>query len=173
MTVDTGLDLERSLLDHIEGQFNRADSKAQFTLTIESVLMASTSFFQTGAAKSIFDASTPFLGRIAACLFVLMFILLVIATIYSVAAIIPRLTQPKEMPVNIFYFGSIVSQSEQEFIRTFDDHAKNFREMLLSEIYTSSLIAYRKYKLVRQSYLFLITSLFVWAGAQLLVLFSK
>ncbi len=159
------------LLEHIEGQLGRADSKAQFTLTIDAILLASTAFLSNGMAKPLIISSATILQNIVGISAILMLILLIVSTCFALSAVIPRLFPPKK-EMNVFYFESILSTSEEVFNQRFNSTTKqDFNKMILSEIYVLSLIAKKKYRLIQRSHQLLFGSLFYWVLAVLINFF--
>lgn len=133
-----------NLMQHIEGQLERADNKAQFTLTIEALLLASSTIWGSTVNQSPAIRSTTFLDNFILILSVLILIVLAISTIFAMLAVMPKLASPNKVN-NIFYFGSITQAEEN----TFTDLIKKYTDeeitaMLFSEIYALSEIAKRK-----------------------------
>jgi len=161
------LELGISILQHVESQLNRADSKAQFTFTLDTLLIASSAFFGQGVTSNAALSSTgPFLYLVAT-LSAAVFFALFISTIYALLAVIPRLTPKKNARNNIFYFGNIVQLKREDFVEDYLDKSQGeIQKMLMSEVYDLSIIAERKFSLVRVSHIFLFISLGFWSILQ-------
>jgi Pycsar effector protein len=154
------------LLKHLESQVSRTDTKAQFTLTVDALLIGSATFFGKGVAHSLLSAGTPIEENIIAVLSIIMFAALLVSTYLALIVIMPKLSPP-DIQFNIFYFSSILKLSEQDFITRYKntDH-KELENMLLSEIYAMAEIVQNKYKGIRKSHLFILVALGCWAFAQ-------
>ena len=154
------------LLKHIESQVSRTDTKAQFTLTVDALLIGSATFLGKGVANSLINPGAPVEEKIIAVLSILMFVALLVSTYLALIVIMPKLSPP-DVQFNIFYFSSILKLSEQEFIARYknSDH-KELENMLLSEIYALAAIVQNKYKGVRRSHYFILLALGCWACAQ-------
>ena len=169
------LELGISILQHVESQLNRADSKAQFTFTLDTLLIASSAFLgQEVTGNALLSSVAPLSHKTAALFTVAMFITLLLSTVYALLAVIPRLTPKKNAGNNIFYFGNIVQWKKENFIEDYANHSdRDIERMLRSEIYDLSRIAELKFSLVRISHIFLFFSLGFWSTVQMLVMFIK
>ena len=161
------LELGISILQHVESQLNRADSKAQFTFTLDTLLIASSAFFGQGVpGNAALSRTMPFLYLVAA-LSASVFFALFISTVYALLAVIPRLTPKMNARNNIFYFGNIVQLKRGDFVEDYFDKSQvEIQKMLMSEVYDLSIIAERKFSLVRVSHIFLFISLGFWSILQ-------
>lgn len=167
------VELGLTLLAHIEGQLNRADSKAQFTLTVNTLLLASTALVNEGIATTVLDTSASALPRLAGVSAILMFITLLVSTIYSLLAVMPKLTLPAK-DRNVFFFGAIVQMSEKTFFeRIRKTETKEFDEMVLSETYTLAGIATQKFLRIKYSHQLLLVAVIFWSVMQLLIMIQK
>lgn len=158
-----------NLMQHIEGQLERADNKAQFTLTIEALLLASSTIWGSTVNQSQTIRSTAFLDNFILILSVLILIILAISTIFAMLAVMPKLASPNKVN-NIFYFGSITQDEENSFtdlIKKYTD--EEITTMLFSEIYALSEIAKRKYELIQRSYYLLFFAIGLWTLTQILI----
>lgn len=167
------IDLGLALLQHIEGQINRADIKAELTLAIDALLVTSTIFLNDGMLlNSAWDRTGFSIDHLIATFSVLMFVSLFVSTYCAMLATIPKLTSPAQVSHNLFYFGSIASADEQEFIASFSEkQPEEVRVLMLSEIHALSSIAQRKFIRIRLSHLLLFFALAFWGIAQLLCVF--
>lgn len=181
-TTPDGLKLGITLLRHIEGQLSRADTKAQFTLTVDAILMASTTLLgKSIVINSITYTTAPSINQLIAVLSILMFTSLLISTVFALLAVMPRLTPASRVPNNLFYFGTIVQEgekkiqeSEKKFIEQFTKQSpEEIRQMVLSEVHGLARIARDKFKWIRMSHYLLFVALVFWAGMQVLAIFTK
>lgn len=167
------VELGLTLLAHIEGQLNRANSKAQFTLTANTLLLASATLLNDGIAATILDGSAPVLSRAAGISAILMFITLLISTVYSLLAVMPKLTLPAK-DRNVFFFGAIMRTDEKAFIdRIKKTEAKEFDDMVLSETYALAGIAQQKFLRIKYSHQLLLVAVGFWSIMQLLIMIQK
>lgn len=166
-------ELGLTLLAHIEGQLNRADSKAQFTLTANTLLIASATLLNNGVAATVLDYSAPLLSRVEGVSAILMFITLLFSTFCSLLAVMPKLTLPAK-DRNVFFFGAILRTDEKTFIeRIRKTEAKEFDDMVLSETYALAGIAQQKFLHIKHSHHFLLVAMVLWAVMQLLIMIQK
>ena len=168
--LDEQTNLALFLLDHIEGQLNRADTKAQLTLTADAFLVAVISRTGEGVFLSILDAGTPFLWRVEGLVRVLTIASLFASVYFAFTAIIPVLTGPKSKLRNLYYFGSIALMESKEFIKQFIVQKETqAREIILDEVHLLSGIASQKFSQLRMSHIFLVIALAFWLVNQLLL----
>lgn len=169
------LGLGISILEHVEGQLNRADLKAQFSFTLDALLIASSAFLGIGAVENVARINAPtFSHRMVAILGIAMFITLLISTVYALLAVIPRFTPSNRANKNIFYFGNIVRQQRTDFVEQYLDLSnQEIEQMLMSEIHDLSGIAKQKFALIRVSHIFLFFSLGFWAIIQMVILLIR
>lgn len=159
-----------NLMQHIEGQLERADNKAQFTLTIEALLLASSTIWGSTVNQSPTIGSMKFLDNFILILSVLILIVLVASTIIAMLAVMPKLASPNKVN-NIFYFGSITQAEESSFTHLIKNYTQEeITEMLFSEIFALSEIAKRKYELIQRSYHLLFFAIGLWAFTQILII---
>jgi hypothetical protein len=149
--VSESIDLELSIMENLEGLISQADQKAQFTLTVGAVLLASTTLLNTGQRIDTYLTISA----------LLMILALAVSVFFSLLAVIPRLP-PGNLPKNIFFFGSIIQSSEETFIEEYDEYLADVKPMILSEIYTLSSIQKKKLNNVRLSYIFLGIAIIIW-----------
>ena len=159
-------DVSLDLLKHIESQVSRTDTKAQFTLTVDALLISSATFFGKGVASSLASSSALTAEKLIAVFSIVMFVSLLISTYLALIVIMPKLAPPN-IPFNFFYFSSILKSSEKEFVNRYKNlDKKELENMLLSEIYALSAIVQNKYKGIRRSHYFILVALGCWAVAQ-------
>jgi hypothetical protein len=164
-----------SILQHVEGQLNRADSKAQFTFSLDTLLIASSAFLGLGAIDNVARINAPtFSHRMVVVLGIAMFVTLLISTVYALLAVIPRFTPSNRATSNIFYFGNIMQQQRRDFAEQYLSLSnQEIERMLMSEIHDLSRIAKQKFALIRISYVFLFFSLGLWAFIQMIILLIR
>jgi len=168
--LDEQTNLALYILDHIEAQLNRADTKAQLTLTADAFLVAAMTRTIEGVFISILSAATPFLWRLEALLRVLTMAALVVSVYYAFSAIIPILTRPKSMALNLYYFGSISAMRIPEYVERFvGQDQMQARQSILEEVHQLSIIANIKFTKIRISHLFLIICLIFWLANQVIL----
>lgn len=154
--MEKNLDLGLELLHHVENQLARADAKAQYTLIVDALLLVGVAF-TTAPASGVAHRVAMLLA--AAALF--------ISILFCLAVVMPKLNPPKE--VNLFYFSSILTLSEADFMARFRAlQAPEVETMLLSELYVLSAITQGKFLKIRRSHLALYVGLGLWALAYLL-----
>ena len=167
--IQDKLELGISILQHVEGQLNRADSKAQFTLTLDALLIASSAFLGSGAT-----GTAAFSSRMIPIIGIAMFVALLISTVYALLAVIPRFTPRNMANNNIFYFGNIVQQGKKDFAEHYLSQSyQEIERMLMSEIHDLAGIAKQKFSLIRISYIFLFFALGFWSALQMTILLTR
>ena len=169
------LELGISILQHVEGQLNRADTKAQFTFSLDTLLIASSAFLGLGAIDNAARINAPISShRMVAVLGIAMFVTLLVSTVYALLAVIPRFTPSNRANRNIFYFGNIVQQRRSDFAEQYLSLSnREIERMLMSEIHDLSGIAKQKFALIRTSHIFLFFSLGLWAIIQVIILLIR
>lgn len=158
------------LFEHIEGQINRADTKAQLTLAADALLAGILASLGKGAASSLLSNASPVLDRLADLFTVLMFLALVCSFYCALQVVNPHLRGSKRF--TLMYFSQIAQMNEHDFISTFANQSlDDLRESILAQVHTKARIAQYKFARVRWSVNFLIASLVFWAIIQLLLAF--
>lgn len=158
------------LMQHIEGQLERADTKAQFTMTINALLLATSSIWNIRINQIVDIKTAPFVDVLILFLSVLILLVLVVATVLAMVAVMPTLTLP-EKAQNIFYFGTIIKTTERTFLQYVKNYSRQgITAMLYSEIYALAAIAEKKYLLIKRSYFLLLGAVVLWGLLQFLVI---
>ncbi|HAE59320.1 MAG TPA: hypothetical protein DCG54_07400 [Anaerolineae bacterium] len=172
-TKTYNLELGLILLEHIEGQLNRSDAKAQFTLAANTIILGvSVVLSEQGIASKIFESSAGIAERLIGVLSIVLYFCLLHSTIFSLTAVMPKFDFPAKAD-NIFYFGSILGTPETAFSEKIKDlQAEELNEMLISEIYVLSSIAKTKFTKIKKSHKWLILAIAAWAIIQGIKLFS-
>lgn len=160
------------LFEHIEGQINLADTKAQLILAADALLALAFAPLIKGAAIRLFANATPILDRFVALFAIGMFITLVCSFFFALLVVRPSLRNRE--PTSLMYFGQIAQASEKDFIETFQTQSLDkLKEAVLTEVHAKARIAKRKFKRIRYSVNFLIAALILWTVVQLLQAFGR
>lgn len=171
--ADDQTDVARFLFEHMQGQINFADTKAQLTLAADALLAASVSPLVRGAALNLLDPASPVLIRVAGAASLLMFAALLLSIYFSLVVARPTLNV-RESQFSLFYFGHIARSSEAEFIARFTRSSPDeLRTAILAQVYAKAKIATRKFAASRVSLNFLFAALALWAVAQGLLAFVR
>ncbi len=161
------------LFEHMQGQINFADTKAQLTLAADALLAATIAPLGRGIALSLLDGSAPILTRALALVTALMIASLLISVYYSLIVARPVI-RVKGALKSSFYFGDIVAQEEAGYIQNFMAKTPDdLKKEMLAQVYAKALIAQRKFTASRHSLNFLVGALVLWAGAQVMLAFIK
>lgn len=172
------IELGLILLEHLESQLNRSDSKAQFTLAANTIILMVSSISinlaeHNGIACAVFDTSESISVRLSSALFVLLYFSLLHSTIFALSAVMPKFSFPSKND-NVFYFGSIIGTNESVFIQKIKNMSQEeLDEMLLSEIYVLASLAQVKFLKIKKSHRWLLIALAAWATMQGLIIFSN
>lgn len=158
------------LFEHIEGQINLADTKAQLTLAADALLAGTFAVLGKGAVSNLLSNTSPILDRLADLSTVLMFLALVCSFYYALRVINPHLQGSKRF--TLMYFGQIAQMDEDDFIDTFRNQSlSDLKASTLAQVHTKAKIAQVKFARASRSVNFLILSLIFWAISQLLLAF--
>lgn len=164
-------EMSKLLFDHIQGQINLADTKAQLTLAAGAILAALVLPLGKGVAFQLLG-STATIERLTAGIVILMFISLLASLYYALVAARPTLQLPEQRRT-LLYFGHIAELSEEEFISRFlRQTPQDINESILSQVWVKAQIANRKFTMIRWSLTFLILTVVLWAMVQLLLAFT-
>lgn len=156
------------LFNIIEAQITRADTKAGLVIAADSVFATALLLVSRGTLLALFNSSAPPPQRVAAIINLIVFVLLILSTLYSLIATRPTLKVRNDEP-SLFFFGRIASMEHKKFIETFslqDTH--DLRQAILTEVHNTAQIAARKFALIRRSIDFLIAAVSFWVLIQLL-----
>lgn len=166
--VDT-TQLATQLFEHVQGQINFADTKAQLTLAADALLAAVVAPQGRSLLGGLLDGSAPPLTRIAALLGLLMFASVLLSVYFALVVARPMLRVGGARP-SLFYFGTIVQHSEEEFIKAFvSQSSEDVRLALLAQVHARAKIAWRKFTAIQRSLDFLVAALVLWTVAQVLL----
>lgn len=161
-----------SLFDHIEGQINLADTKAQLMLAADALLALAFAPLIKGTAIRLLTNSTPVLDRLVALFTIAMFLALVCSFYCALLVVRPYLRSSQH--TSFMYFGQIAQASEKDFIETFlTQSLDQLKESVLTEVHAKARIARRKFIRIRHSVNFLIVALVLWTVVQLLQAFGR
>lgn len=163
------LQTEWVLVQLVEGQISRADIKAEITLTVNTLLIASTALIEKNiASHTLLNGGASLVERLVALFSMLMFASLLVSTYFSLLAVLPRIKSAGGLGDNFFYFGSISYRSRQDFIDSFSKKQQpEIKEMMLQQVHALASIAQRKFQLIRVSLLLLFAAVTFWALARL------
>ncbi|HKD77744.1 MAG TPA: Pycsar system effector family protein [Ktedonobacterales bacterium] len=177
------LKLARYLQEHIEGQINLADTKAELTLTADAFIGAIIFSLNRDALLSAFG-NHPLIDQIIALCALLTLGALLMSILFALFVALPRLSFAGTTP-SIFYFGYIARQNkdEQDFVEEFlygkaDKDGKRqglateqVSKFILHNAYAKAKIAAVKFARIRWSLLFLISTIVLIAinGSLLMV----
>ncbi len=170
------LKLARYLQEHIEGQINLADTKAELTLTADAFIGAIIFSLNRDALLSAFGNGHPLIDQIIALCAVLAFGALLLSILFALFVALPRLSFAGTTP-SIFYFGYIARQNknEEDFVQEFllgkADKAgvrpgltsEQVSRFILHNAYANAKIAAVKFARIRWSLLFLISTIVLMA----------
>jgi hypothetical protein len=166
-------ELAKFLFEHIEGQINRTDTKAQLIMAVDALLAATITSSGKGMTASLLDANSPVMNRLAAVPTLLMFVALLLSVYYALLVIRPKLRFSQKRQT-LFYFGHIVQWDEDEFIGKFLSlPSDEIIASILAQVYAKAQVAQHKFAGIHWSLNFLIAALILWAIAQLLLGFAK
>ena len=163
----------RLLYDHLDKQIELADGKAQLILAASTFMAATAASLITGIGLDMFGGTRPVLDLIAAVGTLVMTMTLLLTVYYALIVTKPALGFPRENQA-LFYFGYIVRQSEEDFIRKFlGQSPEELRESVLAQIYSKSQIASRKFHGIRMSLNYLFATFALWAAVRIMLAFVR
>jgi disulfide bond formation protein DsbB len=159
------------LFEHIEGQINRADTKAQLVLTADALLITAFTLSGSGITAAIAGNTAAARDIVSGVAELLVFVALITSIYFAIAASRPILHPPSQR-CNLFFFGHIAQLDEQTFIDTFTGQSEaEMRTSILAQVYAKSLIADHKFASVGRSTNFLIAALVLWAVMRIALVF--
>jgi hypothetical protein len=160
------------LFEHIEGQINLADTKAQLTVAADTLFLAAATTLGQGVLADVLNGAAPLVNRAMGALSIVMLALLVFSLLFALLATRPRLVGSKSP--TLYYFGAIAkSPHAEEYVASFlRQSPQDVTRSLATEIFAKAQIAQRKFVRVRASINCLIAALVAWAAVQLLTLLS-
>jgi len=162
-------DLTMQLFEHMQGQINFADTKAQLTLAANALLATAISPLSQEVIGGLLDSSAAPLPRITGFLGIGVFISLLLSVYFSLVVARPVL-RVSGASGSLFYFGNIIQHSEADFIQSFSNLRNDeIKAALLVQIYARSKIVWRKFTAIRHSLNFLVLSLVLWIAIQILL----
>jgi pycsar effector protein len=167
----SSLDLAKLLFDHMQGQINFADTKAQLTLAADALLAATIAPLGKGIALSLLDAGAPPLARILALVTAAMIVVLMLSVYFALSSARPVMRLKSATP-SLFFFGDITQQSESAFIQNFTTKLSgDLQREMLAQVYAKATIARIKFAAIRISLNFLVAALALWVVVQILIAF--
>ncbi len=156
------------LFNVVEAQITRADTKAGLVVAADSVFATALLLVSRGALRALFDSAALDAERLSAVVFLVVFVLLLCSTLFSLFAARPALNVRDEEST-LFFFGRIARLKRHQFVESFStQETTELRHAILTEVHNTSRIAARKFRLIRYSIDFLIAAVSLWAIIQIL-----
>lgn len=166
-------DLSANLFNLIESQITRADTKAGLILAADTVFATAASMLSKGVFLNLVDNAAPFNVRLTALLTVLTFAALLCSTIFALLVARPVM-QAHGAGGTLFFFGRISLMDHEEFIAKFTQQSSaEFRQSLLTEVYTTAQLARKKFMRIQYSLDFLIAAILLWGAIQIVAASSR
>jgi Family of unknown function (DUF5706) len=160
------------LFDHIEGQINLADTKAQLMLAADALLALAFAPLLKSATTRLLANSPSVLDFCVASFTIVMFLALVGSFYCALLVVRPYFRSSQR--TTLMYFGHIARSSEEEFISKFlAQSLDELKESVLIEVHAKAKIAKRKFERIRHSVDLLIVALVLWTVVQLLQAFGR
>lgn len=156
------------LFNVVEAQITRADTKAGLVVAADSVFATALLLVSRGTLLALSDSGAPVAERISAIVFLVVFVLLLCSTLFSLFAARPAL-KVRDEESTLFFFGRISRLKRQQFVESFSvQESAELRHAILTEVHNTSRIAARKFRLIRYSIDFLIAAVSLWVIIQVL-----
>jgi cobalamin synthase len=158
-TVEVAL----SLFEHIEGQINRTDNKAQVVLAADAIMLGWFSTQNPSLLQALLDGHASAVGRATSLLIALVFVGLFLSLAFGLLVILPR--AGKSAGLSLVYFGDIARRGEREFITAYLRQSDvEVMESVLAGVHANARIARQKFRWVSLSVTFLLGTLVVVAA---------
>jgi hypothetical protein len=176
LVQDTQVDVTRliyMLYQDVEQQINRADFKAQITLSTSAVLMAMLVNLGTGVRTPHF-ADMEIFECIVVLLYLLFIIFMSCAFGRGIAAAFPRAVN-KAAALNrhpsLYYSGQIAAIPGDDYAELFCQQSNDgVKRSVLGQIHSKSIVLEAKLHSVRKGMKFLLIAFGVWISARLVLL---
>jgi len=176
LVKDTQVDVTRliyMLYQDVEQQINRADLKAQITLSTSAVLMAMLVNLGTGVRTPNFDQMQVFEGVV-----LLLYLLFIVCMSYAfgrgIAAAFPRAINKKSAAnchPNLYFSAQIAAIPGDEYADLFCQQSNDgVKRSVLGQIHSKSIVLEAKLHNVRKGMKFLLISFGLWIVARLVLL---
>lgn len=176
LVQDTQVDVTRliyMLYQDVEQQINRADMKAQLTLSTSAVLMAMIVNMGDGVHAASAAAMRGF-ENAAVALYLLFIICMCFAFGRGIAAAFPRAvrkTGGKNHHPNLYFSGQIAQIPGEEYADLFCMQTNDgVKRSVLGQIHSKALVLEAKLRNVRKGMAFLLLALGCWIVARLVLL---
>lgn len=173
---DTQVDVTRliyMLYQDVEQQINRADMKAQLTLSTSAVLMAMIVNMGTGVRVQSF-ASMQWFESLTVLLYLLFFACMCFAFGRAIAAAFPRAVRKnggENHHPNLYFSGQISLISGEEYADLFCKQSNDgVKRSVLGQIHSKALVLEAKLHNVRKGMTYLLLALGLWILARLVLL---
>ncbi|TDU71035.1 hypothetical protein EI77_02153 [Prosthecobacter fusiformis] len=181
LVSSTAVDLTRliyMLYQDIEGQINRADLKAQITLSTSAILAAMVSNLGLGLASPNMQ---DWRGRewIVVTVYAFFITLICTAIAHALLAAFPRsIGKSKKRPeeANLYFTADIVSMPPESYSQLFGaQHNSDVRDRVLKQIHAKARVLEVKLGHVRNGLKFLSFAMVIWllARVMLVVLYAR
>jgi hypothetical protein len=156
------------LLNHVEGQLNSADNKAQFILVATALIGAALAVASVPGAQGAVCSAPAWYPAVEQVLKVSVLLAASAAVFFSLWATWPRLGV-RGQSLTLWHFGPISARTEEEFGREFAGQpVEEAAVQVAAQIHARSRIAVGKVRRVRASIAFLSAGLLLWLVGQLL-----
>ena len=142
-------EFEKFALQRNDDAIRFSETKAALLLTLTGLLLGVVAD-KVQSFKEMLLASSLTIQILIVCSLALILAGIILVVVSSLLAVFPRLSVVKN--VSLLYFDLLARLSEQEATERFKDmDAKTKHEHLLSQVYATSRIAARKFKLIRSA----------------------
>ncbi|MBV6397428.1 MAG: hypothetical protein HFACDABA_03042 [Anaerolineales bacterium] len=142
-------EFEKFALQRNDDAIRFSETKAALLLTLTGLLLGVVAD-KVQSFKDLFFTSSSGVQILIVCSLALILAGILLVAVSSLLAVFPRLKVVKN--ISLLYFDHLARLSEQEAMERFEDlNAKEKHEHLLSQIYATSRIAARKFKLIRSA----------------------
>ncbi|MBI5033506.1 MAG: hypothetical protein HZB51_23535 [Chloroflexi bacterium] len=166
-------DLAVNLFNLIENQITRADTKAGLIIAADTVLATGASLWSKSTIVNLLNDAMPFNVRASAFFTLMTFGALLCSTLFALMVARPVM-KAHETGGTLFFFGRISQMTYDDFAAKFASQSPDeFRQSLLTEVYTTARLARKKFLRIRYSLDFLIAAVFLWGMVQIVAAVSN
>lgn len=152
-----------ALLERVEDQIDRSDTKAQVILAADAILLGWFGTLNVNALPVLIAGNAAPAARATSVLVGLIVGALFLSVVSGLAVILPRFGSSRG--TSLVYFGSIARQGESEFVATFMRQSQvEVTQTVLAGVHAEARIARRKFRWVSLSVAFLLVALILVAG---------
>ena len=179
LVQDTQVDVTRliyMLYQDVEHQINRADTKAQITLSTSAILLTVIARMGTGMhVRSLAEMRPLELAVIA--LYLLFLVCMCVAFGRSIAAAFPRAvrkTSDSKQNPNLYFSGQIAAIPGDQYADLFCNQTNDgVKRSILGQIHSKSLVLEAKLFNVRVGMVSLIAGIGLWIAARLVLFIAE